>query len=93
MVTAAVYVRISQDRSGLQAGVLRQQEDCLDLAVRLGLEDPVVLVDNDVSAYDGGRRPGYDLLVDQIRAGVTTVVVWHVDRLYRQPRERTAPRS
>jgi len=84
---AAVYVRISQDRSGLQAGVLRQQEDCLDLAARLGYEDPVVLVDNDVSAYEGGRRPGYELLVEQIRAGVTTVVVWHVDRLYRQPRE------
>ena len=87
MVSAAVYVRISQDRSGLQAGVRRQQEDCLDLAARLGFEDPVVLADNDISAYDGGGRPGYELLVEQIRSGVSVVVVWHVDRLYRQPRE------
>lgn len=36
--TAAVYLRISQDRTGQQLGVQRQKQDCLDLARRLGLE-------------------------------------------------------
>lgn len=33
---AAVYLRISQDRTGLQAGIQRQQEDCLARAAKLG---------------------------------------------------------
>jgi DNA invertase Pin-like site-specific DNA recombinase len=86
-MSAAIYLRISQDRAGLRAGVLRQQEDCLALATRLGFEDPQIFIDNDVSAFDGGRRPGYDTLVAQVQSGVTHIVVWHVDRLYRQPRE------
>lgn len=84
---AAVYLRTSQDRAGLRAGVQRQQEDCLALASRLGFADPPVFIDNDVSAFDGGRRPAYDTLVAQVQAGVTHIIVWHVDRLYRQPRE------
>ncbi|MBX3438560.1 MAG: recombinase family protein, partial [Planctomycetaceae bacterium] len=83
----AVYLRISQDRTGLHAGVQRQQEDCLALADQLGFSDPQIFIDNDVSAFDGGRRPGYDALVNHIRAGVPRIIVWHVDRLYRQPRE------
>lgn len=31
-MTAAVYLRISQDRTGQQAGIQRQREDCLELA-------------------------------------------------------------
>lgn len=87
MSGAVVYLRISQDRTGQQAGTQRQQEDCLALAARLGVADPLVFIDNDVSAFDGGRRPGYDAMVTQIRAGASRIIVWHVDRLYRQPRE------
>ncbi|WP_396654590.1 recombinase family protein [Microbacterium paludicola] len=32
-------------------------------------------------------RNGHDALVAQVRAGVTHIIVWHVGRLYRQPRE------
>lgn len=85
--SAAVYLRISQDRTGERAGVRRQEEDCFALAKQLGYEDPPVFIDNDISAFDGGRRPGYDSLVSHIRTGVTVVFVWHVDRLYRRPRE------
>lgn len=84
---AAVYLRISQDRTGLQTGIRRQQEDCAAHAAKLGFTDPQVFVDNDVSAFDGGRRNGYGALVAQVRAGVTHIIVWHVDRLCRQPRE------
>nr|WP_281721800.1 recombinase family protein [Nitrosomonas nitrosa] len=86
-MSAAVYLRISQDRAGLRAGVQRQQEDCFALAARLGFDDPPIFIDNDVSAFDGGRRPGYDSLIAQVKGGLTHIVVWHVDRLYRQPRE------
>lgn len=84
---AAVYLRISQDRTGEHAGVQRQQEDCLALAAQLGHENPLIFIDNDVSAFDGGRRPGYDSLVSHVRTGATIIIVWHVDRLYRQPKE------
>lgn len=87
MGQAAVYLRISQDRTGLHAGIQRQQEDCAAHAAKLGFTEPHVFIDNDVSAFDGGRRNGYDALVAQVRAGVTHIIVWHVDRLYRQPRE------
>lgn len=47
-----------------------------------------VLVDNDVSAFSGRRRPAYEDLLDRLRGGgVGAVVVWHPDRLHRSPRE------
>ena len=36
MRTAAIYVRISQDRGGAGLGVQRQREDCEALCDRLG---------------------------------------------------------
>lgn len=87
MSDAVIYLRISQDRTGQQAGIQRQREDCLTLAAQLGITGPLVFIDNDVSAFDGGRRPGYDAMVTQVRGGASRVIVWHVDRLYRQPRE------
>jgi site-specific DNA recombinase len=45
-------------------------------------------VDNDVSAYGGRARPEYRRLLDDIAAGqIDAVVVWHLDRLHRQPKE------
>lgn len=87
MEQAVVYLRISEDRTGRQAGVSRQLEDCELLASRRGLTVAAVLVDNDISAFDGTRRPGYEALIGHIRAGISRIVVWHLDRLYRQPRE------
>lgn len=48
-----------------------------------------MFIDNDIWAFDGGRRPGYDAMVAAVASGASRVVVWHVDRLYRQPRELT----
>ena len=90
MESAVVYLRISEDRTGRQSGVSRQLEDCELLANRRGLTVATVLVDNDLSAYDGTRRPGYEALVGHIRAGISRIVVWHLDRLYRQPWELEA---
>ena len=89
---AVMYLRISDDRTGRQAGVGRQREDCDALAARLGLDVIDVFVDNDVSAFDGSLRPEYEAMLRQamlrhVTTGVSRVVTWHLDRLYRRPRE------
>ncbi|MEV1292822.1 recombinase family protein [Pseudonocardia sp. NPDC049635] len=87
-VRAAVYVRISQDRTGAGLGVERQEADCRALAERLGWTVARVFVDNDVSAYSGKSRPQYRALLDAIEAGqVDGVLCWHTDRLHRSPVE------
>jgi site-specific DNA recombinase len=84
----ALYARISKDRNGEQEGVTRQLEACRDLVTRRGWTVVAEHVDNDISAYSGKRRPGYLALLDDMRNGlVEAVVVWHPDRLTRNPRE------
>ena len=82
-----VYLRISEDRTGQEAGVERQREDCLLLADRLGIGVAEVFMDNDISAYGDKKRPDYLALLEPVRTGPSRIVVWHVDRLYRKPRE------
>lgn len=84
-----VYLRISEDRTGEEAGVDRQRADCLALCARLGLavRDADVFMDNDVSAYLNKKRPGFEQLLERVKQGPSRLVVWHVDRLYRRPRE------
>ena len=85
---AAIYCRISLDRAGAGLGVARQQEDCRELATRLGWPVAEVYVDNDVSAYSGKPRPAWQQLLAQVESGaVDAVLCWHVDRLTRSPRE------
>src|SRR3990172_6460650 len=85
---AAIYARISSDPEGTHLGVDRQIADCQGLAASLGWPVGDVYVDNDVSAYSGRRRPEYDRLCEDIKAGtVDALVVWHPDRLHRSPRE------
>ena len=85
---AAIYCRISEDRTGAGLGIERQREDCERLAERLGAGVVATYTDNDVSAYSGRTRAGYVALLDAIRAGdVDIVLSWHEDRLHRSPRE------
>ncbi|HKF88220.1 MAG TPA: recombinase family protein, partial [Propionibacteriaceae bacterium] len=82
------YCRISKDKTGAGLGVERQAADCRDLATKLGLGEPDVISDNDLSAYSGKPRPGYEQLKQGIREGRwTTLLVWHVDRLCRSVRD------
>src|SRR5947209_1189182 len=88
MHQAAIYARISSDRGGDQLGVRRQVKDCEALAERKGWEVAERYVDDDVSAYTGRHRPAYRQMLDDISGGVVdAVVVWHLDRLHRQPKE------
>lgn len=85
---AAIYCRISRDRTGAGLGVERQEQDCRALADRLKLTVATVLVDNDLSAYSGKKRPSYERLLEGVRAGTyTAVLAWHPDRLHRSPAE------
>ncbi len=98
-VRAAIYARISQDRSGAQAGVTRQLEDTRKLAAELRWEVVEEFVDNDVSAkqrrwstsqrrFVNTTRPRYEALLDAIREHrVDAVLAWHPDRLYRRIRD------
>jgi site-specific DNA recombinase len=87
-VRTVVYTRISQDATGEQLGVQRQLDDCLALAERLGWEVVGRYDDNDVSAYSGKRRPGFDQMLDDMKAGqFAALIVWHTDRLYRSMKD------
>lgn len=86
---AAIYVRISEDKTGAGLGIERQEDDCRALAGRLGWDvvEPIY-EDNDVSAYSGKPRPGYRALLAALRAGdADAVLCWHTDRLHRSPVE------
>jgi site-specific DNA recombinase len=87
-VAAGLYARISLDRAGAGLGVERQLEDCRALARTRGWDIAGQYADNDLSAYSGKRRPEFQRLLADVEAGtITGIVVWHVDRLTRQPRE------
>jgi DNA invertase Pin-like site-specific DNA recombinase len=83
-----IYARISSDREGDELGVRRQLADCERRAVELGWAVAERYVDDDVSAWSGKRRPEYQrLLADLAAGGIEGMVVYHLDRLHRHPRE------
>jgi site-specific DNA recombinase len=85
----AIYSRISEDRQE-GAGVRDQYQDATDLCQRSGWTDVVSFEDNDISAsrYTRRQRPDYRRMLAQVREGkIRRIVVAHIDRLYRQPKE------
>src|SRR5262245_21115744 len=84
---AAIYTRISRDSAETGLGVQRQEQDCRELAGRLGWTIVKVFTDND-TASNGKARKHYSRMIADIEAGqLDAVLVWDVDRLTRQPRE------
>jgi DNA invertase Pin-like site-specific DNA recombinase len=84
----AIYARISQDREGDGLGVLRQLADCRAEAERRGWNIAEEYVDDDISAYSGRERPGYEQMLRDLASGSRDgVIVWHLDRLHRRPIE------
>ena len=69
-------------------GVRRQVGDCRQLAAQLGWTVAEEYIDNDVSAYSGKRRPGYERMMADLADGIRdAVIVYHADRLTRRPIE------
>jgi DNA invertase Pin-like site-specific DNA recombinase len=85
---AAIYTRLSIDRTGEGLGVERQESDCRELAAKYGWHVTAVYSDNSVSAFNGTARPAYERLLAAIKAGkVDVVIAWSHDRLNRRPKE------
>jgi hypothetical protein len=89
-VRAAIYLRISEDKTGEELGVTRQREDCEALIERRGWAPTAEFCDNDVSAAGKVTRPGFVALLAAIERGeVDVVVAWALPRLVRTPRDRS----
>lgn len=87
-VKALIYLRISEDRAGLSAGVDRQREDCERRALDRGWEVVAEEADNDTSAYSGKRRRGFEAMLKAVESGAVQVVLaWSLDRLQRSRRD------
>lgn len=89
---AAIYARISKgdEGEGESLGIARQVKDCRAVvAKRRGWTVTEVFTDDDRSAHNRRKpRKGYRQLLDAIGGGqVDVLVIWHNDRLHRQPRE------
>lgn len=85
VVNTGIYLRISQDREGREAGIDRQSEDCRKLAAANGWEIVEVYTDNDSSAYSGKPRPAYERMLKDLRSGrINAVVANDPTRLYRR---------
>ncbi|WP_228396350.1 recombinase family protein [Streptomyces sp. RB17] len=88
---AAIYCRISHAKDEDQTGVDRQERICRDIAERLQLrvEPAHVYVDNNRSAWQRNRkRPGWQEMLKAMGEGaIRHVIVYHPDRLMRQPKD------
>lgn len=84
-----IYVRISRfDGDGESLGSQRQERDCRAEIKRRGGTVAGVYRDDDRSAWTGARRPDYERLCADLKAGVVNgVMVWDTDRLIRRPIE------
>ncbi|MDP2623179.1 MAG: recombinase family protein, partial [Actinomycetota bacterium] len=88
---AAIYARISLDRSGEGLGVARQEALCRKLAESKGWPVAEVYVDGSTSAYNGKARPGYERMLGDLEAGRRDAVICvDLDRLTRRPAELEA---
>ncbi len=80
----ALYSRVSQDATGERLAISRQLDDCTLLAERLGWTVVDHFSDNDISAYDGSVRPGFEAMLAAIGRGeIDAIICWQPDRLYR----------
>jgi site-specific DNA recombinase len=85
-----IYLRISDDKEGLELGVARQQEDCLSLSESLHSVVYRIYKDNDTSASTRTRADRKDyqqLLADARNGAIDTVIAYTTSRLTRKPRE------
>lgn len=89
-----IYVRISDDREGRELGVQRQEDDCRALLQRLYDAKLVdIYRDNDrgASRHSKKRRPGYERMLADAKAGrINHVVAYTSSRLTRRPLEHEA---
>jgi len=86
-IRAAIYCRISLAAHGDDVKVKTQEKRCRKLAKRLGWDVVAVYSDNNKSAWQRNRkREDWDEMLRAIERGeVNAVIIYHGDRLIRQP--------
>lgn len=85
---AAIYLRISQDRSGDGLAEDRQREDCRRIARERNWEIVGEWSDTLGASDRRKSRPGYDDMVSTYERGeIDAIIPWDLDRLTRQPRQ------
>src|SRR5688500_14593223 len=86
---ACAYTRLSYAADGSLEKTDRQEVDCRELGRRLGWEIAQVYCDPSKSAWRRGVvRPDWEEMLTDIEAGRwQRVIVYHGDRLIRQPRD------
>lgn len=89
MVEACIYTRLSDAPDGSTEKVERQEADARQVAARLGWTVGEVYVDNSRSAWrrDVIRKDWERMLLDLRGGRWDAVVVYHGDRLVRQPHD------
>jgi DNA invertase Pin-like site-specific DNA recombinase len=95
--TAAIYVRISQDKTNEEAGVNRQIKDCKAFAEKEGWTVGEIFTENDTSAYKRKRnkhgvlrvvRPEWSRMLEGLeQQKFGAMIAWDLDRLVRDPRD------
>lgn len=82
------YARMSVGLDGKEENVENQLDDIRKIIANNGWTVGELYSDGMSAWKRGVRRPGWDALIERMRAGTTGgVVVWHQDRLMRQPRD------
>jgi len=85
----ALYARISQDPSGKAVGVADQLENARTFAKARGYQVVAEHSDNDISAFRGASRPGYQKVLTLARERkIDRVIVYHLTRMTRNRQER-----
>ena len=85
---AAIYCRISLDKTGERLGVARQEDLCRKLAGEKRWAVAEVYVDGSTSAFNGATRAAYRRMIGDLEAGRRDAVICvDLDRLTRHPAE------
>jgi DNA invertase Pin-like site-specific DNA recombinase len=89
---AAAYQRISEIlRAGDEHGVRNQLADQERTATARGYEIVLSVADNDISAFTGKHRPGYERVMTAVRNGeIDVILVFQTSRFWRNRSERAA---
>jgi site-specific DNA recombinase len=88
-VRCARYARISLDKAGDEHGVANQLADQQRAADARGFVIVRTECDNDISALNGGHRPGYEaVMAAAARGEIDVILVFQTSRFWRNRRER-----
>jgi DNA invertase Pin-like site-specific DNA recombinase len=88
LVRAGCYLRISSDPDDKREGTQRQREDTATLCEVQGWTVADVYPDDDRSASNGKRRPEWERLLGDIKAGkIDAIAAWDQDRNWRMMSE------